>query len=86
VGAVPAGMDKLEPGLFLAAMVTSVEIQDLSGHDRIVVLKARQRMVSFFQAQVFEGMASISQLLVSWRPIRRSLMMPRRLRSGRHCV
>jgi hypothetical protein len=56
-------MDKLEPGLFLAAMVTSVEIQDLSGHDRIVVLKARQRMVSFFQAQVFEGMASISQLM-----------------------
>ena len=63
VGALPAGMDKLEPGLILAAMVTTVEDQNLSGFDRIVVLKARQRMVSFFQAQVCESMASISQLM-----------------------
>jgi hypothetical protein len=56
-------MDTLEPGLILAAMVTTVEDRDLSGYDRIVVLKARQRMVSFFQAQVFEAMASISQLM-----------------------
>ena len=44
-------------------MVTSVENQSLSGYDQIVVLKARQRMVSFFQAQVLESMASISQMM-----------------------
>jgi hypothetical protein len=56
-------MDRLVPGLILAAMVTTVEDQNLSGYDRIVVLKARQRMVSFFQAQVCESMASISRLM-----------------------
>ena len=60
---MPAGMDTLEPGLLLAAMVTSVEDQSLSGYDQIVVLKASQRMVSFFQAQVLESMASISQMM-----------------------
>jgi hypothetical protein len=56
-------MDTLEPGLLLAVMLTSVEYEHLSGYDQIVVLKARQRMASFFQAQVCESMASISQLM-----------------------
>ncbi len=56
-------MDRLEPGLLLAAMLTAVQGQSLSGYDRIVVLKARQRMASFFQAQVLGDMASISDLM-----------------------
>jgi hypothetical protein len=63
VGALPAGIDTLEPGLVLAALVTGVESQNLSGFDRIRVLQARQRMVAFFQAQVCESMASISELM-----------------------
>ena len=49
-------------------MVTAVEDQNLSGYDRIVLLKARQRMVSFFQAQVCESMASISQVMGELEP------------------
>jgi hypothetical protein len=56
-------MDTLEPGLILAAMLTTAENQNLSGFDRVRVLQARQRMVSFFQAQVCESMASISQVM-----------------------
>jgi hypothetical protein len=56
-------MDTLEPGLILAAMVTAIEDQDLSGYDRIRVLQAHQRLVSYFQAMVFEDMASISDLM-----------------------
>ena len=43
---MPTGMDRLEPGLVLAAMLITVHDQSLSGYDRIVVLKARQRMAS----------------------------------------
>lgn len=62
-GALPLGLDGMEPSPALAAFLSSVEDVSLSGFDRIRVLKAYQRLVSFFQAQVFEGMASISDLM-----------------------
>ena len=68
MGALPAGIDTLEPGPGLALLVSSVETESLSGFDRIVVLKARQRMVSFFQAQVCESMASLSAMMKQLEP------------------
>ena len=41
----------------LAAFLFGLAHVNLSGHDRIVVLKAYQRLASFFQAQVLEEMA-----------------------------
>ncbi|MDP3984642.1 MAG: hypothetical protein Q8Q52_06550, partial [Acidimicrobiia bacterium] len=49
--------------LFLAALLTSLEGEDLSGYDRVVVLRAQQRMASHYQAQVYKAMASISELM-----------------------
>jgi hypothetical protein len=63
VEALPAGIDSLEPGLVLAAMMTGVEDQNLSGYDRIRVLQAHQRLVSYFQARMLEDIASISELM-----------------------
>ena len=53
----------LEPGLELAALLAAVEGEVLSGFERVAVLQAHQRMASFFQAQMFEKMASISDLM-----------------------
>ena len=53
----------MEPGHFMAALLATVEGEDLSGFDRVVVLRAHQRMASYFQAQVYEEMASISDLM-----------------------
>ena len=63
MGALPEGIDRLEPGPVLALFLSSVEPESLSGFDRIVVLKAHQRLASFFQARVLEDMASISDLM-----------------------
>ncbi len=57
---IPAGLDQMEPGVFLAAILSAVDLEELSGHDRIVVLRAQQRMASHFAARVYETIASVS--------------------------
>jgi hypothetical protein len=60
---IPAGLDTMGAGPFLAAVLSSIEVGDLSGHDRVIVLRARRRMVSHYQAQVYADMASVSDVL-----------------------
>lgn len=56
-------LDQMEPGPFLAAILNHTDVDRLSGHDRVVALKAFQRMASHYQAQTFQAMASISDLM-----------------------
>jgi hypothetical protein len=63
VGVIPPGLDQMEPGPVLAAFLTSVEGEDLSGYDRVVVLRTYQRLASHVQAQVYKQMAAISDLM-----------------------
>ena len=60
VVSVPAGLDEMEPGPVLAAWLSSIDVNRVSGYDRIVVLRAQQRMASHFQAQVYEAIAAVS--------------------------
>ena len=57
------GLEGMEPSPVLAAFLSTLSDEPLSGFDRIRVLQAHQRMVSFFQARVFEDIASISELM-----------------------
>ena len=50
-------------GPVLAAFLSSIEVGGLSGHDRIVVLRAHQRMASHYAARVYEDMAAVSDWL-----------------------
>lgn len=59
-GVVPQGLDTLEPGPLLAAMLSQIDPHRLSGHDRIVVLRARQRMASHYAARVMDDMVAVS--------------------------
>ena len=63
VGVLPKGMEKMDPSPSLAAFLSSLEDECLNGFDRVRVLQSYQRLASFFQAQVFEAMASISELM-----------------------
>ncbi|MDH5504847.1 MAG: hypothetical protein OEY98_12590, partial [Acidimicrobiia bacterium] len=60
---IPAGLDTMGAGPFLAAVLSSISVGDLSGHDRVVVLQARKRMMSHYQAQVYADMAAVSDYL-----------------------
>lgn len=55
----PDGLDEVEPGMFLAGILSSLSVSELSGHDRVVVLRAQQRMASFYEAQLAETMSAI---------------------------
>ena len=60
VEGIPAGLDRMEPGPALAGFLASIDVDRVSGHDRVVVLRAHQRMASHYQAQVYAAMASVA--------------------------
>ena len=65
---LPLALDEMEPGLDLAAVLGNLEVEDLSGHNRVVVLRAHQRMASHYQAQVYEAMAAIAGVMAGFDP------------------
>ena len=59
VDSIPEGLDRMAPGPVLAAYLANVDVDRLCGYDRVVVLRAHQRMVSHYQAKLFEDMVSV---------------------------
>lgn len=57
-------LENVEPGFELAARLAVVDVDRLSGYDRIVVLQAHQRLASHYAAQVYRDMASVSASFV----------------------
>ena len=58
---IPSGLDELESGPFLAAVLSSVNPNALSGHDRVLVLGALRRLVSHFEGKFYETVASVAE-------------------------
>ena len=56
-------LDEMQPGPELGAFLASVEVRSLSGYDRVIVLRAHRRMASYYEAQLYEDMASITEYL-----------------------
>jgi hypothetical protein len=57
---IPAGLDRMPPGPVLAGFLASIDVDAVSGYDRVVVLRAQQRMASHVQAQVYAAMAAVA--------------------------
>lgn len=57
---VPVGLDEMAPGPYLAAILSAIDVSELSGFDRIMVLRAHQRLVSHYTAQMYADMAAVS--------------------------
>ena len=64
-GAIPPGIDDMPPGPELAAWLSVVDPTTLSGHDRVSLLRAHQRLVSHFQAQMYRDMTAVKAVLQS---------------------
>ena len=58
-------LEEVEPGLELAGWLMAFSDEPLSGYDRIVVLRAHQRLASHYAAQVFRDMAEVSAAFVA---------------------
>ncbi|MEN8237877.1 MAG: DUF222 domain-containing protein [Actinomycetota bacterium] len=57
--AIPIGLDTMDPGPELGAILAEIDLDMMSGYDRVVVLRAHQRMVSHHQAKTCDAMVSI---------------------------
>ena len=57
---IPDRLDEMAPGPVLAAFLSGVTLERLSAYDRVVVLRARQRMASHYAALVYSDMASVA--------------------------
>jgi hypothetical protein len=57
---IPTDLADMEPGIVLAAVLSSIDIDQLAGDDRVVVMAAHQRMASHYQARVYASMASVA--------------------------
>jgi hypothetical protein len=53
-------LDQVPPGVPLAVMVDQRNVDTLSGHEQVAVLRAHQRQTSHHQAQVYRAMAAIA--------------------------
>jgi hypothetical protein len=58
--AIPPDLAEMEPGIVLAAVLSAIDIDNLTGHDRVIVMAAHQRMASHYQAQVYASMAAVA--------------------------
>ena len=63
-GSAAHWLENVEPGIELAARLAVVDVDRLSGYDRIAVLQAHQRLASHYAAQVYRDMASVSASFV----------------------
>jgi hypothetical protein len=59
----PGLLDSLEPGPVLAGLLYAIDVGEVAGPDRIAVLRAHHRMASYYQAQVYEDMAAVSDAM-----------------------
>ena len=57
------GLDDIEPGWALGMWLSRIDLDHLSGHDRVVVLRAHQRMASHYTAQAYGAMAAVSDAM-----------------------
>jgi len=56
---IPGGLDDLEPGPVLAALLSSIDVTQISGHDQVIVLRAHDRMASHHAARRYRAMAAV---------------------------
>lgn len=58
-GGVPVGLDSWEPDAGLAEVLAGIDVDRISPHDRVTVLRAAQRMVSHYQALLYGAMVAV---------------------------
>jgi hypothetical protein len=60
---VPENLEQIPPGYVLAAMLDDIDIERCSGHDRVRVLQAHERMRAHYAARSYHTMAAVVDAL-----------------------
>jgi hypothetical protein len=62
---IPWDLDTMPPGPFLAGFLSIIDVSNVSGYDQILVLRAHQRMASFYQAATYQDMAAVNTTMLT---------------------
>lgn len=57
---VPKSLDTMEPGHEMACVLSAINVDECTGHDRIRVLQAHEKMRSFHSAQLYQAMTAVA--------------------------
>jgi hypothetical protein len=63
---IPWRLDDMAPGPILGAFLASLDVSKLSGYDQIVVLRAHQRMASYYHAAIYQDMAAVNTTMLTF--------------------
>src|SRR5665811_126722 len=63
VDVIPEGLDAMEPGPVLAGFLASLDVTTVSDYDRILVLRAHQRMASHYASRVYYDMVAVTNAM-----------------------
>ncbi len=58
---IPKGLAEMEPGPALAGFLASIDRDSLSGHDRVLLLRAERRQADHYQARVYATMNAVAE-------------------------
>jgi len=58
---IPKGLAEMPPGLALAGVLASIDRDQLSGHDRVVLMKARSRLRAWVEADFYADIQSVAE-------------------------
>ncbi len=59
----PEGLFAMDPDPELAAFLSVVDPNELSGHDQVLVLRAHQKLISHFQAKFYSDVAALADVM-----------------------
>ncbi|MEX1126905.1 MAG: DUF222 domain-containing protein [Acidimicrobiia bacterium] len=60
-GGIPQGLAEMPPGPMLAGVLASIDRNQISGYDRVVVLQARSRQIGYDQAEFYADITAIHE-------------------------
>jgi len=63
---IPSRLGEMSPGPVMGAFLASLDVSKLSGHDQIVVLRAHQKMASYYQAATYQDMAAVNTTMATF--------------------
>lgn len=56
---IPPKLDSMEPGPVMGVFLSGIDVSKVSPHDRVIVLRANDRMMSYFSAQRYRDIAAV---------------------------
>lgn len=57
---LPGGLEGIPPGPYLAAMVSSIDVSQLNGHDAVRLMQTQARLSSHHEAGKYQAMAEVA--------------------------